>query len=85
MPAKTHAKKWYTVKCSSRIFGQTIKLVTTRKVNLSLSGFEAHGFIGPTPAPTPEPSSKGTFKRLFSRGKYGNFGDKKHFNKLYWA
>ena len=28
---------------------------------------------------------KGTFERLFSRGKYGNFGDKNHFNKLYWA
>lgn len=34
--------QWYEVKCSKPLFGQKIKIVTTQKTYLSISGFEAY-------------------------------------------
>jgi hypothetical protein len=37
----TRNGQWYTVKCSKPLFGQKIRIVTTQRTYLSISGFEA--------------------------------------------
>jgi hypothetical protein len=41
VPGGTRNGQWYTVKCSKPMYGGKIRLVTTQRTYLSISGFEA--------------------------------------------
>ena len=46
LPATTYGRgNWYTVKCAKKVLGDEVRLVTTTKINMSISAIKVMGYL----------------------------------------